>query len=135
MTVFRVYADSAGDTHLATLALPLVTTPGEEGVRQVRGLLDIPASSVGVVEMLDPLPGGDLHPAPARRLLVLLRGAYEIETSTGETQRLRPGDCLLADDLVGKGHRTRDVGDERVAWVAIHLGSDWQAPAGTEVQQ
>ena len=96
---------------------------------------NIPASSVGVVELTDRLPGAELHPAPERRLLVLLTGAYEIETTSGEQQVLRPGDCLLTDDLDGKGHFTRDVGDERVSMVAVHISSEWELPAGSEVQR
>jgi hypothetical protein len=133
MTVFRVFADANGETHVRPVALPEVVNPGE-GVRRVRGLLNIPASSVGVVELTDRLPGEELHPAPERRLLVLLTGAYEIETTSGEQQVLRPGDCLLTDDLEGKGHFTRDVGDERVSMVAVHISSEWELPAGSEVQ-
>jgi hypothetical protein len=133
MTVFRVFADASGETHVRPVGLPEVENPGE-GVQRVRGLLNIPASSVGVVELTDRLPGEELHPAPERRLLVLLTGAYEIEATSGESQVLRPGDCLLTDDLDGKGHFTRDVGDERVSMVAVHISSEWELPAGSEVQ-
>jgi hypothetical protein len=133
MTVFRVFADADGETHVRPVALPEVENPGE-GVQRVRGLLNIPASSVGVVELTDQLPGAELHPAPERRLLVLLTGAYEIETTSGEQEVLRPGDCLLTDDLEGKGHFTRDVGDERVSMVAVHISSEWELPAGSQVQ-
>jgi hypothetical protein len=127
MTVFRVYADDAGETHVSPVELPMVENPGE-GVQRVRGLLNIPATSVGVVQLTDQLPGADLHPAPERRLLVLLTGAYEIETTSGESEVLRPGDCLLTDDLEGKGHFTRDVGDERVSMVAVRISDDWEVP-------
>jgi hypothetical protein len=128
MTVFRVYADAAGETHVGPVELPEVVNPGE-GVQSVRGLLDIPASSVGIVELTDRLPGEELHPAPERRLLVLLSGAYEIATSSGESQVLRLGDCLFTDDVDGNGHYTRDVGDERVAMVAVRISSEWELPA------
>ena len=112
---------------MGPVELPEVENPGE-GLQRVRGLLDIPASSAGVVELTDRLPGEELHPAPERRLLVLLRGAYEIETSSGESQVLRPGDCLLTDDLEGKGHYTRDIGDELVSMVAVHISTEWELP-------
>jgi hypothetical protein len=105
--------------------LPTIGNPGERILR-VRGLLNIPASSVGIVELPDWLPGEELHPAPERRLLVLLRGAYEIATSSGESQVLRPGDCLFTDDVDGKGHYTRDVGHERVAVVAVRISNEWE---------
>lgn len=127
MTGFRVYADGTGETHVGPVELPTVDNPGE-GVQQVRGLLNIPASSVGIVELPDRLPGEELHPAPERRLLVLLRGAYEIATSSGESQVLRPGDCLFTDDVDGKGHYTRDVGHERVAMVVVRISNEWELP-------
>ena len=125
-----MFADATGETHVQPVALPMVENPGE-GVPRVRGLLNIPASSVGVVELTAQLPGAELHPAPERRLLVLLTGAYEIETTSGEQQVLRPGDCLLTDDLDGKGHFTRDVGDERVSMVAVHISNEWELPPGS----
>jgi len=127
MTVFRVYASGDGETHVSPVELPMVENPGE-GVQKVRGLLNIPASSVGIVELTDRLPGEELHPAPERRLLVLLTGAYEIATTSGESEVVRPGDCLLTDDLEGKGHFTRDVGDERVSMVAVRISDDWELP-------
>jgi hypothetical protein len=69
-----------------------------------------------------------LHPAPARRLLALLRGEYEIITNTGESCIVRAGDCLLADDVASKGHRTREVGDERVMMVSVEIPADWVCP-------
>ena len=105
--VYRVYADENGDTHLAVLELPTVDQPGE-GAARVRGLLGIPAVTLGIVELVERMPGHELHPAPERRLLALLRGEYEIITNLGETCIVRAGDCLLADDVDSNGHRTRE---------------------------
>jgi hypothetical protein len=126
-SVYRVYADQRGDTHLAMLQLPGVDNPGE-GATRVRGLLGIPAVNCAVVELVERMPGHELHPAPERRLLALLRGAYEIITSTGESCVVRTGDCLLADDVGSNGHRTREVGDERVMMVSVQIPDDWACP-------
>jgi hypothetical protein len=122
-----VYADQRGDTHLAMLQLPGVDNPGE-GATRVRGLLGIPAVNCAVVELVERMPGHELHPAPERRLLALLRGEYEIITSTGESCVVRTGDCLLADDVGSNGHRTREVGDERVMMVSVQIPDDWACP-------
>ena len=95
-----------------------------EGVARLRGLIDIPATSAGVVELLETTPSQDLHPAPARRLLVFLRGETEIRTTTGEHLILRAGDCLLADDVESKGHYTTDIGTEPRTMVSIGIDPD-----------
>jgi hypothetical protein len=51
--------------------------------------------------------GGDVaHPAPARQLMISLRGVVEI-TAGQETRRFEPGDMLLMEDTTGAGHQTR----------------------------
>ena len=62
--------------------------------------------------------GGDVpHPAPARLLFTILRGAYEVTTSEGEARTFRPGDMLLVEDLTGRGHSTRSLADDSTAQV------------------
>lgn len=71
-----------------------------------------------VVEEAD---DGELHNAPRRQFIVLLRGWCELETSTGERRRFGPGTVLLADDVEGLGHRTRRIGDEKRLTLQIPL--------------
>ncbi len=127
MTVYRVYGDEAGETHLATIELPVLNVHSE-GVARIRGLINIPATSVGVVELLEPTPSQGLHPAPERRLLVFLRGETEITTTSGDRLILRAGDCLLADDVDAKGHTTTDIGTEPRTMVSIGVPPDWRLP-------
>ena len=127
MTLYRVYGDGDGETHLAAIDLPLIQV-NSEGVAQVRGLLAIPATQAGVVELIEPTPSLDLHPAPERRLIVFLRGATEIRTTSGDRQVLRAGDCLLADDVETRGHFTTDVGNEPRQMVTINIDPDWPVP-------
>ena len=61
MTGFRVCADGTGETHVGPVELPTVDNPGK-GVQQVRGRLNIPASSLGIVELPDWLSGEELPP-------------------------------------------------------------------------
>ena len=126
-SVYRVHADARGDTHLTELVLTTIDNPGE-GATRVRGLLGVPAVNCAVVELVERMPGHELHPAPERRLLALLRGEYEIITSTGESCIVRTGDCLLADDVGSNGHRTREVGNERVMMVSVQIPDDWACP-------
>jgi hypothetical protein len=127
MTLYRVYGDEAGETHLATIELPVLDVHSE-GVARLRGLVNIPAITVGVIELLELTPSQDLHPAPERRLLVFLRGETEIRTTSGDQLILRAGDCLLADDVDTKGHYTTDIGTEPRTMVSIGIPRDWQPP-------
>lgn len=63
----------------------------------------------------------DWHCAPRRQYLVGLRGTAEIEVSDGTKVRIGPGDVALAEDLDGKGHVTRVVGDEARFYAVIPL--------------
>jgi hypothetical protein len=127
MTLYRVYGDGDGETHLSTIELPLLEV-NSEGVAKVRGLLDIPATQTGVVELVEPTPSQALHPAPERRLLVFLQGETEIRTTSGDRQVLRAGDCLLADDVESRGHYTTDIGSEPRRMVTISIDPGWPAP-------
>jgi len=54
----------------------------------------------------------DWHTAPRRQYVITLSGQGEVELATGKKIQLRPGDIDLAEDLTGKGHITRVVGNE-----------------------
>ena len=51
------------------------------------------------------------HNAPRRQFIVHLEGAVEVEASDGERRRFGPGDVVLVEDLEGRGHVTRWVGE------------------------
>lgn len=67
---------------------------------------------------------GDWHPAPRRQLYVNLGGVLEVGVSDGEVRRLGPGDIVLTEDLDGRGHTTRVIGDEPSVGVFIHLAGE-----------
>ena len=52
------------------------------------------------------------HPAPGHVCVFHLSGAVEIEVGDGTVRRMNPGDILIAEDLTGEGHCTREVGSE-----------------------
>ena len=62
----------------------------------------------------------DWHNAPRRQYVITLAGAIEIGLGDGSVHRLGPGDGILAEDLMGKGHTTRAVGnDTRVVVIPL----------------
>ena len=63
----------------------------------------------------------DWHNAPRRQYTITLSGEAEISASDGTTGRVGPGDIMLAEDLTGRGHTTRVVGDEPRFYAIIPL--------------
>jgi uncharacterized cupin superfamily protein len=55
------------------------------------------------------LPAGlsaDWHPEPRRQFVITLAGDSDLEATNGEVMHVGPGDVMLVEDVVGKGHRT-----------------------------
>jgi hypothetical protein len=126
--ITRVVADERGQTHFVDVALPPFPNPGDGAGGRRLSLRDIPTTTMNVNEMLDPIGTVDAHVAPRRQMIVVLRGAFEITTSLGKQKRFERGDCLIADDVEGEGHRFDDVGDEALATLAIGIAESWEAP-------
>ncbi|MFD1257844.1 hypothetical protein ACFQ3S_13635 [Mucilaginibacter terrae] len=100
--VTRVYADTAGESHFEDVSYPL--TDG--------GPIGYLSDKVKVSNLIfRKVPPGydDLHKAPQKQYVILLNGAVEIETSTGEKRVFNTGEILLMEDTTGKGHRSRNI--------------------------
>lgn len=64
---------------------------------------------------------GQRHPAPTRQWAIVLRGALEVEASSGATRRFGPGDGVLLEDVSGDGHITRVVSTEPAVGMFIQV--------------
>jgi hypothetical protein len=129
MRLLRVWADISGETHLTPIDLPAIESPVGSTTRF--GLGDIPTTTLTIGRLAERKFDQGWHTPPRRQIVVVLRGALEVTTTTGDCQRFGPGDCLLADDLDSKGHITRDVGDEQLATLTIGIPGDWEIPPNT----
>ena len=99
MGIFRLYTGDDGQSHIEELDLeshPNLTTM---------------ESSAGVTFRESP-PGSfsDWHNAPRRQYVITLSGEMEIGLGDGSVHRFGPGTALLAEDLTGQGHTTRNPG-------------------------
>jgi quercetin dioxygenase-like cupin family protein len=67
----------------------------------------------------------DWHPDPEPQFVITLSGTLEFSTPDGEKFVLHPGDVLLAEDHVGKGHKWRLIDDQpwRRAYVVLKPGA------------
>jgi len=90
------------------------------------------AGEPNTVEQSDPLitgksylvrckPGffSDWHNADVRRYVITISGRAEIEVAGGKKFVVEPGEVVLAEDLTGKGHTFRVLGDSE--WVAMFV--------------
>jgi|SRR5665213_665113 len=53
----------------------------------------------------------DWHKAPRRMYLIAVQGMSEVTAGDGKVRRFGLGSIVLMDDLTGKGHITRAIGD------------------------
>jgi quercetin dioxygenase-like cupin family protein len=63
----------------------------------------------------------DWHNGPRRQFVITLAGGVEIGLGDGSLHRFGPGEGILAEDLTGKGHTTRAVGDEPRVMMIVPL--------------
>ena len=117
--IWRVYTGQDGQSHLVEMPLamkPFVDVEGAHG----EGTSIQPAT--GIIFRVSP-PGYVLgwHCAPRRQYSISLSGMAEIEVGDGTVARLGPGDVVLAEDLTGRGHITRVVGDQPRFYAIVPL--------------
>ncbi|MBV9602266.1 MAG: hypothetical protein JOZ87_36175 [Chloroflexi bacterium] len=80
----------------------------------------IPGSGI-LVRRFAPGRENPWHHAPGRYAVFTLTGAVDIEIGDGSVRRIGRGDILLAEDLTGQGHGTREVGPEARVSVFVPL--------------
>ncbi len=107
----RLYTGDDGQSHFEELDLPTGPVAGS------------PMQAATGISFRKAEPGEkiDWHPAPRRQYVITLSGQGEIEVGDGTVLRFGPGDVVLAEDLTGKGHLTRVVGNEPRVSTAIPL--------------
>jgi quercetin dioxygenase-like cupin family protein len=119
MTYTRIYADANGETHLEDV------DPGMKASDHSSMISEMIAAR-GVIFRVT--RGNeyfiDWHNAPRRQFVVNLSGEVEITVSDGEKRRFGPGSILLAEDVGGKGHISRGIGDSerRVMFIPLADG-------------
>src|SRR5262245_1517884 len=110
----RLYTGQDGLTHAEEIEVKL----GGDPLNQVSEMFkvtgaEIHRAPVGRVN--------DWHVAPRRQLVITLSGRGEIEVAGGKKISVGPGNIELAEDLTGKGHITRVVGNEDRVTIQIPL--------------
>ena len=106
MAIIRIYAGSDGKSHFEEIVPKLEPRSDKSASAEL-----IPGSGI-VIRRFDADRSNPWHHAPGRYAVFTLGGAVDIEIGDGTVRRLGPGDILIAEDLTGQGHATREVGPE-----------------------
>lgn len=102
MRVTRLYTGDDGETHFEEIPVSLKHNDLGGFSRRL--------GATGLVFRVTPEAYDyDWHPAPRRQFILNINGEVEIESGGGETRRFGPGSLIFAEDLTGRGHRSRDI--------------------------
>lgn len=120
MHVTRIYADERGESHFEDVEIGLSPVDAAPRTPPVHVSSAVMTARMMLVQLP---PGwlGDRHPAPRRQYWVGLRGTVEVTVSDGEVRQFGPGSVALLEDLVGKGHVTRAVGEHGAQAMFVQL--------------
>jgi quercetin dioxygenase-like cupin family protein len=115
MAIIRIYTGADGKSHFEDLEPAFAPRPDQSEHAVLH------AESGIVIRRFDPARANPWHNAPGRVCVFTLSGAVDIEIGDGTVRRLGPGDILIAEDVTGQGHITREVGDEPRVSVFVPL--------------
>ena len=101
LMIHRLYTGADGQTHVELIEAKFTD-----------GGYKLMASSGAEIRRAPPGRVADWHTAPRRQYVITLSGHGEVELIDGTKIELGPGDIDLAEDLTGKGHITRTIGNE-----------------------
>jgi quercetin dioxygenase-like cupin family protein len=110
MGITRLYTGADGQTHIEEL--DFASHPELTQLLATKGV---------VFRTTEPGRFSDWHTAPRRQFVITLEGEVEIGLADGSVHRFGPGHVNLAEDLTGKGHTTRVVGNKPRVTATIHL--------------
>jgi len=112
----RMYTGADGQSHVEKVSVKLSAVHGN--AIKVEQSEPVKVSSSYVVRVA---PGvtEDWHNADTRRYVIPISGKAEVEVANGEKFSVEPGGIYIAEDVTGKGHKFRVVGDED--WVALFV--------------
>lgn len=115
MAIIGIHTGSDGKSHFQEI-VPKLEPRGDKSESAEL----IPGTGI-VIRRFEPTRSNPWHHAPGRYAVFTLSGAVDIEIGDGTVRRLGPGDILIAEDLTGQGHATREVGPEPRVSVFVPL--------------
>jgi hypothetical protein len=120
MTIARLYADDAGESHFDDVEIELFATDYVSSAPPIELSKLRPAAQACFMSARAGW-SSDWHPSSARAMFFVLTGEWEVTTSDGESRRFGVGSALLVEDVTGKGHMSRVLGEEGSTAAMIEL--------------
>jgi len=111
VTVTRLYTGADGQSHFDQVPITFQGAPDEVSAAVKTSDAYLARGAPGMFETW--------HDTGRKRYIVVISGEAEVTTTDGDKLRLVPGKICLAEDLTGKGHTFRVVGNEE--WVALFV--------------
>jgi len=115
MAIVRLYTGSDGQSHFEDIQPRFEPRDDQSEIAEL-----IPGTGI-LVRRFEVNRVNPWHYAPGRYAVFTLSGAVDIEVGDGTVRRVGPGDILIAEDLSGQGHGTREVGPEARVSVFVPL--------------
>jgi len=114
MNYVRLYTGPDGETHFEDLTMETTVREFTANVPPVTISQTFPASGVFFLytQVTSEFEEVAFHTAPRKMLVLLLKGVVEHEASDGTKRLFSAGDIGLVEDVTGKGHRSRYLGEE-----------------------
>jgi quercetin dioxygenase-like cupin family protein len=106
MAIIRLYAGNDGQSHFEEITPKLQSRGDKSATAEL-----IPGSGI-MITRFESTRSNPWHHAPGRYAVFTLSGAVDIEIGDGTVKRLGVGDILIAEDVTGQGHGTKEVGPE-----------------------
>ena len=114
VTITRLFTGSDGLTHAEDIRMKLSGDPQNQASEMLK-------ASGAEIHRYPPGHVNDWHVAPRRQLVITVSGKGEIEVAGGKRIPVGLGHILLVEDLTGKGHITRVIGNEDRVTIQVPL--------------
>ena len=111
MKYFRVHSDENGVSHLSEQDMRLAPVVLSLSMPALEACEPQAASQIMFVR-LPPGWSTDWHPAPAYQYVCILAGQVELTVGDGDARQFAAGEVLHLQDISGKGHSTKVIGDD-----------------------
>ena len=107
MRIHNLYTDANGQSHFRDIEVEWVEE-GPAGKLSKR----LPATGI-IFRQVQPNYDLDWHPAPRRQYIINLDAGVQITASDGEARTINAGEIILVEDVTGKGHLSKGLGQMR----------------------
>ncbi len=114
MKITRIYTGNDGESHFEEMQVDFF----EAAYGKLSQLVETQGVIFGEVDKENEI---DWHNPPCKQYVLMLRGIMEIETGHGVKKSFKEGEILLAEDLTGRGHKTRALSEGVRNYMAIPL--------------